>query len=144
MLGARSDHGGLSDGDMRIFSHLLEEFFLPNVNGESAAGVDWFVECVEVSLELGLGDCRVVAHDVVIDVADGDTVEALIGVLKCGKHPFFERGGFDVDGDATCVDILGTVDIQYLVFGSDAFVIGRICTGKYVGIRWGCIGGCWN
>ena len=39
------------------------------------------------------------------------------------------------------MDILGPVDIQYLVFGLEAFAIGHICTGKYVGIRWGCIGG---
>ena len=54
---------------------------LPNVNGESAAGVDWFVECVKVGVEIGLGDFCAVAHDVVIDVTDGDPVETLVGVL---------------------------------------------------------------
>ena len=69
---------------MRVFGYLLAEFLLPDVDGESVAGVDGFFECVEVSADLGLGDCRVVSHDIVIDAADGDPVEALDGVLKCG------------------------------------------------------------
>ena len=88
-----------------------------------------------------MGGCCAVAHDVVIDVADGDPVETLVGVLKCSEQPFVESGGSDVDCDTPCVDVLGPVDIQYLVFGSKAFALGCICTGKYVGIRWGCIGG---
>ena len=82
MLGACSNHGGLGDVYMRIFSHLLADLLLPNVNGESAAGIDWFVECVKVGVDLGLGDFRVVAHDVVIDIAGGDPVETFARVLK--------------------------------------------------------------
>ena len=69
-----SDHGGLGDWYMCIFRHLLEEFLFSNVNGEGLAGVDWFVEFVKVVVDLGLVDCCMVAHDVVIDVADGDPV----------------------------------------------------------------------
>ena len=141
MLSARSDHGGLGDGYMRVFSHLLAYFLLPDVDGESAAGVNGFVECVEVSVNLGLGDFRLVSHVVVIDIADGDPAEALVGVLECVEHPFIERVGPDVDGDETCVDILVPVDVQYLLLGLEAFALVRICISKYVGIHWGCIGG---
>ena len=141
LLGAFSDHGGLGDGYMRIFSHLLAEFLLPNVNCESPSGVNWFVECVEVDVNLGLRDFCVFAHAVVIDVVDGDPVEALVRVPECGEHLFVERGGPNIDGDATCVDILGPVDVQYLVLSSEAFAPGRIFTGNYVEVRWGCIGG---
>ena len=134
-------HGGLGGCYMCIFSHILAELLPANVNDGSTAGVDWFVEYVKVGVNLGLGDFCVVSHDVVIDVADGEPVDTLGGVLECGEHPFFERGGPDVDCDATFVYILGPVDIQYLVFGSEAFALGRICTRKYVGIQWGCIGG---
>ena len=96
---------------MRIFVHLLSELLVSDVDGESAAGVDVFVECIEVSVNLGLVYFRVVPHDVVIDVADGDPVEDLAGVLECGEHPFIESSGLNVDGDATCVDILGPVDV---------------------------------
>ena len=72
---------------------------------------------------------------------DGDPVETLAGVLKCGEHPFVKRGGPNVDCNATCADIIGPVEIQYLVFGSETFALGHICTGKYVGVRCGCIGG---
>ena len=54
MLGAHNYHGGLGDGNMRIFSHLLSEFLLQNVDGERVAGVNWFVKSVEVSDDLGL------------------------------------------------------------------------------------------
>ena len=40
---------------------------LTNVDRESAPGVDLFVECVKVSVDLCLGDCRLVVHDLVID-----------------------------------------------------------------------------
>ena len=116
VLGVCSDNGGLSDWHMRIFSHLLAEFLLPNVNGESVAGVDWFVECVKVGVDIGLGYCYVVTHEVVIDVVDGEPVETLIGLLECNEQPFVKCGGPYADFDATCVDILGPVDIQYLVF----------------------------
>ena len=120
---------------MHVFSHILAELLLPDVDSESAAGIDGFFEFVEVSVDLGLGDCLVVAHDIVIDVADGDPVEALVRVLECSEHPFIKRGGPDVDGNTTCVDILVPVEVQYLVFGLEAFTLGSICTGKYVGIR---------
>ena len=141
MLGACSDHVGLGDWYMCIFRHLLEEFFLFNVKGESSAGVDWFIEFVKVGVDLGLVDCCVVSHDIVIDIADGDPIETLIGVLECSEHPFVEHGGSDVGCDAPCVDVLGPVDMQYLVFVSEAFALVRIHTGNYFGIRWGCIGG---
>ena len=140
VLSDRSDHGGLGDGYMRVFGHILAEFLLPTVDGESAAGVNGFVECVEVRVDLSLGDCCVFSHNVVIYVADGDPVEDLVGFLECGEHPFVERGRPNVDSNVTCVDIIGPVEVQYLVFGSEAFALGHICTGKYVGIRWGCIG----
>ena len=88
-----------------------------------------------------MGNCFVITHDVVIYVADGDPVETLIGVFECSEHSFVKRAGSDVDFDVPCVDVLGPVDIQYLVFSSEAFALGHICTGKYVGIRWGCMGG---
>ena len=97
---------------MCVFSHLLAEFLFPDVDGESADVINWFVECVEVSVDLGLGDFQVVSHDVVIDVAYGDSVDALVLVLECGEHPFIERGDPEVDGDATCVNTLGPVDVQ--------------------------------
>ena len=112
VLVARSDHGGLSDGYMHIFSKLLAEFLIPNVDSKSAAGVDWFVECVEVSVNLGLGYCCVVSHHVVIDVADADPVEALVGFLEFDELPLVERGGPNVDGNATCVDIFDPVFVQ--------------------------------
>ena len=105
------------------------------VDGESSAGLDGLVEGVGVSIELILKNCRVVFHDVVLDVAGGDPVEALVGVFQCGEHPSVERGSTYVDINATGVDIIGPVDIQYLVFFSESFTIGRICTRNYVRIR---------
>ena len=119
----------------------MAEFLIPDVDGESAAGADWIVEGVEVSIKIGLRDRRVVAHDVVLDVADSEPVEALVGFLEYGNNPFVKRGGTNVDGNATGVDILGSVDVHYLVFGSEAFSLVRIYTRKYVGIRWVCIRG---
>ena len=124
--------------------HLLPSpgrVFFSDVNGESLAGIDWFVEFVEVVVDLGLGDCCVISHDIVIDFADGEPFYSLVGVFECSEHPFIERGGSNVDCNAPCVDVLGPVDIQYLVFRSEAFALGCICTGKYVRILWGCIGG---
>ena len=126
---------------MCIFHHLLVELLFSNVNGKSLARVNSSVEFVEFVVDLGLGDCFVIYHDVVIDVADGDPVYTLVGVFECSKHPFFERGGSSVDCGAICVKVLGPVDIQYLVFISDAFALGHIHTGQYVRIRWGYIGG---
>ena len=88
-----------------------------------------------------MGNCCLIYHDVVIDVADSDPVYPLSGVFECSEHPFVEHGGSNVDCDAPCVDVLVPVDIQYLVFSSEAFALGRILTGQYVRIRWGCIGG---
>ena len=51
---------------------LLTEFLLANVNGKSSYGVDWFVEFVNVVVDLGLGNFCVVAHNVVIDVTYDD------------------------------------------------------------------------
>ena len=129
MLVACSDYGGLGDWYMCIFRHLLAEFLFSNVNGESLAGIDWFVEFVEVVVDLGLGDCCVISHDIVIDFADGEPFYSLVGVFECSEHPFIERGGSNVDCNAPCVDVLGPVDIQYLVFRSEAITLVRICTG---------------
>ena len=74
VLGACSYHGALGDWYMCIFRHILSKFLFLNVNGESLSGIDWFVEFVEVVVDLGLGDCCVISHDVVIDVADGGPV----------------------------------------------------------------------
>ena len=115
VLGTHSDHGGLGDGYICVLVHLLEEFLLTDTNGKSAAGIDGLIGGVEVSVDLGLRDCHVVVHDVVVDVADDDPVEDLIGVLECGNHPFVEYGGTNVGSNAAGVDILGPVDIQYLV-----------------------------
>ena len=82
VLCACSDHGGLSDWYMCIFLHILEEFLFANVNGESSSGVNWFIGFVNVGIDLGLGDCCVVAHEVVIDVADGDPVYPFVGVIQ--------------------------------------------------------------
>ena len=106
-LGTPSDHVSLGDGYIRALSHLLEEFLLTDIYGESAAGVNGLIEGVEVGVDLGLRDCCVVVHDVDVEIADADLVEALVGVLECGEHPLFERGGTDVDGDAVDVYILG-------------------------------------
>ena len=52
----------------------MAEFLFSDVNGESLAGVYWFVEFVEVVVDLGLVDFCVISHDVVIDVVYGDPV----------------------------------------------------------------------
>ena len=82
------------------------------VDGKSAAVVDGIVEGVKVGADLVLRDHRVFFHYVVVYVADGDPIEDLVGVLECGEHPLFGRGGTDVDGDVAGVDILGPVDVQ--------------------------------
>ena len=87
-----------------------------------------------IGVELDLGDCCVVALDAVIAVSNGEPNNNLVRVHECVNHPFFEQGGPNVDCNSTCVDVLGPVDIQYLLLGSEAFALGRICTGKYVGI----------
>ena len=74
MIGACSDHGGLGDWYICIFRHILADFLFSNVNRESSACIDWFVEFVEVVVDLGLGDFCVISYDLVIDVADGDPV----------------------------------------------------------------------
>ena len=141
MLGTCSDYGSLGDGYLRVLSHILAEFLLADVDGDIAAGIDGLVEGVEVGIDLGLQYCCLVFHEVVTDVADGDPVEALVGVLKCDKKSFVKRGGTNVDGDAAGEDTILPVEVQYLVFCTEAFMIGRIFTGKYVRIRWGYIGG---
>ena len=84
VFSTHSDYGGLGDGYMHILGHLLAELLLQDVDNKSASGVDGFIKGVNVSVDLGLGDFCVVAHDVVVDYADGNPVEALDGVLKCG------------------------------------------------------------
>ena len=74
VLGSGSYHGGLGDWYMCIFRHLLVEFLFSNINGESSAGINWFVEFVEIFVNLRLGDCCIFSHDIVIDAADGDPV----------------------------------------------------------------------
>ena len=56
---------------MCVFDHLLAELLLPDVDGESTSGAHGLVEGVKVSVDLDLGDFCVVAHDVVVDIADG-------------------------------------------------------------------------
>ena len=111
------------------------------VDGDSAAVVDGIVEGVKVGADLGLRDHHVFFHYVVVYVADGDPIEDLVGVLECGEHPIFERDGTDVDGNVAGVEILRPVDVQYVVFCKEMFALGSICTGKYVRIHLGCIGG---
>ena len=116
MLGTCSDYGSLGDGYLRVLSHILAEFLLADVDGDIAAGIDGLVEGVEVGIDLGLQYCCLVFHEVVTDVADGDPVEALVGVLKCDKKSFVKRGGTNVDGDAAGEDTILPVEVQYLVF----------------------------
>ena len=100
MLRSGGDHSGLVDWYVGIAGSLLAELLLACVDRQRPAWVDALVEALQIVVDFLLGNLGKTIHDVVVEIANFNIVEALVGVVEFGDDEWLKSRCSNVDNDS--------------------------------------------